>query len=53
MWSSRSVDWDNTQNAYIEADNLEVLKTLQTAYYRKVKMIYIDPPYNKSFGRVC
>lgn len=41
-----SVDWDSTQNLYIEGDNLEVLKLLQTAYYRKVKMIYIDPPYN-------
>ena len=41
-----SVDWDATQNLYIEGDNLEVLKLLQTAYYRKVKMIYIDPPYN-------
>lgn len=41
-----SVDWDITQNLYIEGDNLEVLKLLQTAYYRKVKMIYIDPPYN-------
>lgn len=41
-----SVDWDNTQNLYIEGDNLEVLKLLQTSYYRKVKMIYIDPPYN-------
>lgn len=41
-----SADWDITQNLYIEGDNLEVLKLLQTAYYRKVKMIYIDPPYN-------
>ena len=41
-----SVDWDTTQNLYIEGDNLEVLKLLQTAYYRKVKMIYIDPHYN-------
>ena len=41
-----SVDFDNTKNLYIEGDNLEVLKLLQTAYYRKVKMIYIDPPYN-------
>ena len=41
-----SVDWDTTQNLYIEGDNLEVLKLLQTSYYRKVKMIYIDPPYN-------
>jgi len=41
-----SVDWDTTQNLYIEGDNLEVLKLLQTTYYCKVKMIYIDPPYN-------
>ncbi len=41
-----SVDWDNTENLYIEGDNLEVLKLLQRAYLGKVKMIYIDPPYN-------
>ena len=41
-----SVDWDNTQNLYIEGDNLEVLKLLQKSYVGKVKMIYIDPPYN-------
>ena len=41
-----SVNFDDTQNLYIEGDNLEVLKLLQTAYYRRVKMIYIDPPYN-------
>ncbi|MEG0467873.1 MAG: site-specific DNA-methyltransferase [Mucinivorans sp.] len=41
-----SVAWDTTENLYIEGDNLEVLKLLQTAYYRRVKMIYIDPPYN-------
>lgn len=41
-----SVNFDTTRNLYIEGDNLEVLKLLQTAYYRKVKMIYIDPPYN-------
>jgi adenine-specific DNA-methyltransferase len=41
-----SVDWENTGNLYIEGDNLEVLKLLQTSYYRKVKMIYLDPPYN-------
>ena len=40
------MDFDKTNNLYIEGDNLEVLKLLQTAYYRKVKMIYIDPPYN-------
>ena len=41
-----SVDFDHTKNLYIEGDNLEVLKLLQTAYYNRVKMIYIDPPYN-------
>lgn len=41
-----SVDFDNTQNLYIEGDNLEVLKLLQRSYFGKVKMIYIDPPYN-------
>lgn len=41
-----SVDWDNTQNLYIEGDNLEVLKLLQKSYMGGVKMIYIDPPYN-------
>ncbi|MBQ9190766.1 MAG: site-specific DNA-methyltransferase [Bacteroidaceae bacterium] len=41
-----SVDWDSTQNLYIEGDNLEVLKLLQNSYMGKVKMIYIDPPYN-------
>ncbi len=41
-----SVNFDTTQNLYIEGDNLEVLKLLQTAYFRKIKMIYIDPPYN-------
>ena len=41
-----SVDWDNTQHLYIEGDNLEVLKLLQKSYLGKVKMIYIDPPYN-------
>ena len=41
-----SVDWDYTQNLYIEGDNLEVLKLLQKSYLGKVKMIYIDPPYN-------
>lgn len=41
-----SVDWDNTENLYIEGDNLEVLKLLQKSYLGKVKMIYIDPPYN-------
>lgn len=41
-----SVNFDTTKNLYIEGDNLEVLKLLQTSYSRKVKMIYIDPPYN-------
>ncbi len=41
-----SVNWGTTQNLYIEGDNLEVLKLLQKSYFRKVKMIYIDPPYN-------
>ena len=41
-----SVDWDTTQNMFIEGDNLEALKVLHKAYYGKVKMIYIDPPYN-------
>lgn len=41
-----SVNFDTTQNLYIEGDNLEALKLLQTAYFRQVKMIYIDPPYN-------
>lgn len=41
-----SVDWDTTQNLFIEGDNLEVLKLLQKSYAGKVKMIYIDPPYN-------
>lgn len=41
-----SVNWDTTQNLFIEADNLEALKLLQKSYYGKVKMIYIDPPYN-------
>jgi adenine-specific DNA-methyltransferase len=41
-----SVDFDNTENLYIEGDNLEVLKLLQESYLGKIKMIYIDPPYN-------
>ena len=41
-----SVDWDNTENLYIEGDNLEVLKLLQESYLGKVKLVYIDPPYN-------
>jgi len=41
-----SKDWENSNNIFIEGENLEVLRTLQKAYYGKVKMIYIDPPYN-------
>jgi len=41
-----SKNWGTTQNLYIEGDNLEVLKLLQKSYHKKVKMIYIDPPYN-------
>lgn len=41
-----SVDFDNTENLYIEGDNLEVLKLLQESYLDKIKMIYTDPPYN-------
>ena len=41
-----SVDWDSTENLYVEGDNLEALKLLQESYLGKVKMIYIDPPYN-------
>lgn len=44
--TANSVNWDATQNLYIEGENLEVLRTLQKAYFGKVKMIYIDPPYN-------
>lgn len=45
-YPEESVDWDSTENLYIEGDNLEVLKLLQKSYHSKVKMIYIDPPYN-------
>ena len=41
-----SVNWDTTQNVFIEGDNLEVLKILQKHYYGAVKIIFIDPPYN-------
>lgn len=41
-----SINWDTTKNLFIEGDNLEVLKLLQKSYHRKVKMVYIDPPYN-------
>jgi adenine-specific DNA-methyltransferase len=44
--SSGSKDWDATENLYIEGDNLDVLKLLQESYLGKIKMIYIDPPYN-------
>jgi adenine-specific DNA-methyltransferase len=44
--TANSVNWDATQNLCIEGENLEVLRTLQKAYFGKVKMIYIDPPYN-------
>lgn len=43
---NKSKYWDTTENLYIEGDNLEVLKQLQKTYYGKIKMIYIDPPYN-------
>lgn len=43
---AESKNWDETQNLYIEGDNLEVLKLLQKSYHGKIKMIYIDPPYN-------
>ena len=43
---AESLDWDTTKNLFIEGDNLEVLKLLQKAYFGKIKMIYIDPPYN-------
>ena len=45
-YPAESKDWNNTENLYIEGDNLEVLKLLQESYLGKVKMIYIDPPYN-------
>ena len=41
-----SVEWDSTENLYIEGDNLDVLKLLQESYLNRIKMIYIDPPYN-------
>lgn len=44
--AEESVNFETTQNLYIEGDNLEVLKLLQTSYFRRIKMIYIDPPYN-------
>ena len=48
---AESKDWDTTENLYIEGDNLEVLKLLQESYLGKVKMIYIDPPYNTGSDR--
>jgi adenine-specific DNA-methyltransferase len=45
-YKEESVNFDETENLYIEGDNLEVLKLLQKSYYGKIKMIYIDPPYN-------
>lgn len=42
----KSKDWDNTNNIYVEGDNLEVLKLMQKAYSEKIKLIYVDPPYN-------
>ena len=47
-----SVDWDTTQNLMIEGDNLEVLKLLQKSYAGKVKLIYIDPPYNTNGDKI-
>ena len=47
-----SVDWDTTENMYIEGDNLEILKLLQESYLGKVKVIYIDPPYNTGSGLI-
>ena len=48
---SKSVDWDTTENIYIEGDNFDSLKLLQESYLNKVKMIYIDPPYNTGNDR--
>lgn len=45
-YPEESVDWDNTENIYIEGDNLEVLKVLQESYMNSIKILYIDPPYN-------
>lgn len=52
---AESKHWDSTQNLFIEGDNLEVLKLLQKSYHQRVKMIYIDPPYNtgKDFIYPC
>lgn len=48
-----SVNFDDTENLFIEGDNLEVLKLLQKSYYGKIKMIYIDPPYNTGKEFIC
>ena len=45
-YPEESIDWNNTQNLYIEGDNLEVIKLLQESYLSSIKVIYIDPPYN-------
>ena len=50
-YKEESKDWDNTENLYLEGDNLDVLKLLQESYLEKVKMIYIDPPYNTGSDR--
>ena len=47
-----SIDFDKTENIYIEGDNLDVLKLLQETYLKKIKMIYIDPPYNTGFNLI-
>ena len=44
--AAQSVNWDHTENIFIEGENLEALKVIQKSYYGKIKMIYIDPPYN-------
>lgn len=45
-YQDESIDWDNTENLYLEGDNLEILKLLQESYLGKIKIVYIDPPYN-------
>ncbi|MDR1395203.1 MAG: site-specific DNA-methyltransferase, partial [Deltaproteobacteria bacterium] len=49
---AKSLNFDRTENLYIEGDNLEVLKLLQKSYSGRVKLIYIDPPYNTGIGRL-
>ena len=51
--AKESVNFDCTNNLYIEGDNLEVLKLLQKSYFGKVKMMYIDPPYNQTNLHCC